>query len=35
MGCIDGFGGPLPQSWIDNENQLQKKGLVHWDLHQA
>jgi len=27
MGCIDGFGGPLPQSWIDNENILQKKIL--------
>ena len=25
MGCIDGFGGPLPQSWIENENILQKK----------
>ncbi len=27
MGCIDGFAGPLPQSWIDNENRLQKKIL--------
>jgi alpha-N-acetylglucosaminidase len=27
MGCIDGFGGPLPQSWIENENVLQKKIL--------
>lgn len=27
MGCIDGFGGPLPQSWIANENLLQKKIL--------
>jgi alpha-N-acetylglucosaminidase len=27
MGCIDGFGGPLPQTWIDNENVLQKKIL--------
>ena len=27
MGCIDGFGGPLPQSWINNENSLQKKIL--------
>jgi alpha-N-acetylglucosaminidase len=27
MGCIDGFGGPLPQSWIENENLLQKKIL--------
>jgi alpha-N-acetylglucosaminidase len=27
MGCIDGFAGPLPQSWIDNENRLQKQIL--------
>lgn len=27
MGCIDGFGGPLPQSWINNECVLQKKIL--------
>jgi alpha-N-acetylglucosaminidase len=27
MGCIDGFGGPLPQSWIENENALQKRIL--------
>jgi alpha-N-acetylglucosaminidase len=27
MGCIDGFGGPLPQTWIENENALQKKIL--------
>jgi|WetSurMetagenome_2_1015567.scaffolds.fasta_scaffold02754_3 alpha-N-acetylglucosaminidase len=27
MGCIDGYGGPLPQSWIENENLLQKKIL--------
>ncbi len=27
MGCIDGYGGPLPQSWIENENILQKKIL--------
>lgn len=27
MGCIDGFGGPLPQSWINNECELQKKIL--------
>lgn len=27
MGCIDGFAGPLPQSWIENENRLQKKIL--------
>lgn len=29
MGCIDGYGGPLPQSWIENENLLQKKILKH------
>jgi alpha-N-acetylglucosaminidase len=27
MGCIDGYGGPLPQSWISAENLLQKKIL--------
>jgi alpha-N-acetylglucosaminidase len=27
MGCIDSLGGPLPQSWIVNENILQKKIL--------
>ena len=27
MGCIDAHGGPLPQSWIENENILQKKIL--------
>jgi alpha-N-acetylglucosaminidase len=27
MGCIDGHGGPLPQSWINNENIMQKKIL--------
>jgi alpha-N-acetylglucosaminidase len=27
MGCIDAHGGPLPQSWIENENLLQKKIL--------
>jgi alpha-N-acetylglucosaminidase len=27
MGCADGYGGPLPQSWIDNECILQKKIL--------
>ncbi len=25
MGCIDGWGGPLPQTWIDQHLQLQKK----------
>jgi len=25
MGCLDGWGGPLPQSWIDRHQQLQKK----------
>lgn len=27
MGCLDGFGGPLPQTWISNENIIQKKIL--------
>ncbi len=25
MGCIDGWGGPLPNSWIDSHEALQKK----------
>jgi alpha-N-acetylglucosaminidase len=25
MGCIDGWGGPLPKSWIDSHLELQKK----------
>ncbi len=25
MGCMDGWGGPLPKSWIDSHLQLQKK----------
>jgi len=25
MGCIDGWGGPLPKSWIDAHLELQKK----------
>jgi len=28
MGCIDGWGGPLPQSWIDSHHALQKKILA-------
>ena len=28
MGCLDGWGGPLPQSWIDGHEELQKKILV-------
>ena len=28
MGCLDGWGGPLPQSWIDSHEQLQKKILA-------
>lgn len=28
MGCIDGYAGPLPQSWIESENVLQKKILT-------
>ncbi len=27
MGCVDGWGGPLPQSWIDSHAALQKKIL--------
>ncbi|NQT14203.1 MAG: alpha-N-acetylglucosaminidase N-terminal domain-containing protein, partial [Planctomycetes bacterium] len=25
MGCIDGWGGPLPESWIESHRELQKK----------
>ena len=25
MGCLDGWGGPLPKSWIDSHVELQKK----------
>ena len=28
MGNIDGWGGPLPQSWIDSHRKLQKKILA-------
>lgn len=28
MGCLDGFGGPLPQSWIDRHVKLQQKILA-------
>jgi len=28
MGNIDGWGGPLPQSWIDSHRELQKKILT-------
>ena len=28
MGCLDGWGGPLPQSWIDRHEELQKKILA-------
>ncbi len=28
MGNIDGWGGPLPQSWIDSHRELQKKILA-------
>jgi len=28
MGCLDGWGGPLPQSWIDGHEELQKKILA-------
>lgn len=27
MGCIDGWAGPLPKSWIDSHQELQKKIL--------
>lgn len=27
MGCLDGWGGPLPQSWIDNHRVLGQKIL--------
>ena len=28
MGCLDGWGGPLPQSWINSHEQLAKKILA-------
>ena len=28
MGCLDGWGGPLPQSWIDSHEKLAKKILA-------
>jgi alpha-N-acetylglucosaminidase len=28
MGCLDGWGGPLPQSWIDGHAILEKKILA-------
>ena len=28
MGCIDGWGGPLPQSWIDGHRALERKILA-------
>ena len=28
MGCLDGWGGPLPQSWIDRHEELQKRILA-------
>ena len=28
MGCLDGWGGPLPQSWIDRHRDLQKRILA-------
>jgi alpha-N-acetylglucosaminidase len=27
MGCLDGWGGPLPESWIDKHTKLQQKIL--------
>ncbi len=28
MGCLDGWGGPLPSSWIDQHAELQKRILA-------
>jgi alpha-N-acetylglucosaminidase len=28
MGCLDGWGGPLPQTWIDSHEQLGKQILA-------
>ncbi|MBN2316124.1 MAG: family 20 glycosylhydrolase, partial [Sedimentisphaerales bacterium] len=28
MGCLDGWGGPLPQSWIDRHEELAKRILA-------
>jgi alpha-N-acetylglucosaminidase len=28
MGCLDGWGGPLPQSWIDRHEELARKILA-------
>ncbi len=28
MGCLDGWGGPLPADWIDRHEQLQKRILA-------
>ncbi len=28
MGCLDGWGGPLPKSWIDSHLELQQKILA-------
>lgn len=28
MGCLDGWGGPLPQSWIERHEELEKKILA-------
>ena len=28
MGCLDGWGGPLPQNWIDAHAELQQKILA-------
>ena len=28
MGCLDGWGGPLPQSWIDRHEELEKRILA-------
>ena len=28
MGCLDGWGGPLPQSWVDSHEELGRKILA-------
>lgn len=28
MGCLDGWGGPLPQSWVERHRELQQKILA-------
>ena len=35
MGCLDGWGGPLPQTWIDRHEALQVKILARQRAEQA